>query len=247
MRSSRWLAPTLIATFGFFLILAVVTRSEGATKPLRDTVPKRQSVSTSTLIAEATVQTWRCQDKLILLGVRESREQMQSPWSLPKSPKYRRWVLGKRIHKQAVCLKQLHAYDDIIRRLQRGLAGTPMSGSEGALLAAGRRYGVSPYFIAGIAGTESSFGAAACSNNRFNAFGLSSCGSGWSVPYFNSWSEAYDFMARFLTGRTSVTRGWPHARTTYDFHGYAACSSCWGAKTAQHMAGRFGVGNSVRF
>ena len=248
MRLHRMLAVPAVAALCFTAGAAATPQQ---TLPVRavavKTKPAAKKSLTATLIAEATVQTWTCQDKLALLGIREGRENMQSPWSLPKSEKYRQWVLQQRIKKQAACLKQLHAYDDVIRRLQRGLTGTPMSGSEGALLAAGLRYGISPYFIAGIAGTESSFGAAACRNNRYNAFGLSSCGSGWYVPNFQSWGEAYDFMARFLTGRTSVTRGWPNANTTYDYSGYAACSSCWGRKTAEHMSNRFGVSSSVRF
>ena len=128
-----------------------------------------------------------------------------------------------------------------------------MAGSEAALEAAGRRYGVSPYFIAAVAFTESTAGHASCSNNRFNAWGLASCIGYWGsgshktyVPSFASWAEAYDFMGRYFTGRTTVTSGWwPWAWTTYDIHGYAECSSCWAAKTAQHMASHFGVGPSV--
>jgi len=80
------------------------------TLPTRETAhhKKTHAVKTVTLIAETTVQTWRCQDKLISLGFRESREKMQSPWSLPKSEKYRKWVLDQRIKKQAACLKQLN-------------------------------------------------------------------------------------------------------------------------------------------
>jgi hypothetical protein len=145
------------------------------------------------------------------------------------------------IKRQRECLTELHRWDDVIRQLQRGLSGTEMDGTAGDLLAAALKYRISPFFIAAIAGTESSFGAAACSNNRFNAFGLSSCGSGWHVPNFQSWREAYMFMGQFLTSR------WSGASSTFDFHGYAACSSCWGAKTAMHMRQRFGVGSSVRF
>jgi hypothetical protein len=125
---------------------------------------------------------------------------------------------------------------DTAKALNRGLAGTPMAHTGYHLEAAGWRYRISPFLIASIAGTESSFGAAACRSNRFNAFGLSSCGSGWSVPDFRSWRHVYLFMAKFLTDR------WPHARTSYDYHGYAACSSCWGAHTAWFMRHRFGVG-----
>ena len=111
----------------------------------------------------------------------------------------------------------------------------------GDLLAAARRYRISPFFIAAIAGTESSFGAASCRGNPYNAFGLASCGSSWRVPYFPTWRSAYMFMGSFLTSR------WPSATTTMHYYGYAGCSDCWGRKTAEHMRSRFGVGPSVRF
>ncbi len=114
-------------------------------------------------------------------------------------------------------------------KLNRALAGTPMAGTGFALVTESRRYRLNPALIAAIAGTESSYGAAACQSNRFNAFGLSSCGSGWLVPRFQSWREAYRFMAKFLTER------WPFAKSPYDLHGYAACDDCWGRKTAAHM------------
>jgi hypothetical protein len=130
---------------------------------------------------------------------------------------------------------------DTAQNLNRGLAGTPMANTGYALEAAGWRYHISPYFIAAIAGTESSFGAAACSGNPKNAFGLSSCTSGWRVPYFPTWASAYQFMARFLTSR------WPGARTPWSFRGYAACTDCWASKVAMHMRQRFGVGPGVRY
>lgn len=113
--------------------------------------------------------------------------------------------------------------------LNQKLAGTPMAGSGFALVVEAKRWNVNPALIAAIAGTESSYGAAACSNNRFNAFGLSSCGSGWHVPTFRSWREAYRFMGGFLSSR------WPRARSPYDLVGYAACSPCWARKVAGYM------------
>lgn len=128
----------------------------------------------------------------------------------------------------------------VVDRLNRGLAGTPMAGLGAVLEAEGRRYGVSPYFMAAAAGTESSFGAAACSNNRKNVWGLAACDGRWHVPYFETWSEAIGFYARFLSSR------WQGHSTPYSFSGYAACDVCWGRKTSSHM-GRFGVGNSTRY
>lgn len=128
----------------------------------------------------------------------------------------------------------------IVRRLNAGLANTPMAGLGAILEAEGRRYGVSPFFMAAAAGTESSFGAASCSGNRKNVWGLAACDGRWHVPYFDTWQEAIGFYARFLSSR------WPSARTPYDYHRYAACDVCWGRKTTTHM-GRFGVGNSTRY
>ena len=109
MRLRRLLALSAVSAS----CLTVVTGAAAApqqTLPIRfvETKPaakKQQKSMTATLIAEATVQTWRCQDKLVLLGLRSSRENLQF---LPKSEKYRKWVLKQRIGKQAACLKVLH-------------------------------------------------------------------------------------------------------------------------------------------
>jgi hypothetical protein len=114
-------------------------------------------------------------------------------------------------------------------QLNARLAGTPMEGTGYMLERAGWRHGIHPALIAAIAGTESSFGRAACRSNRYNAFGLASCGTSWRVPDFRSWAQAYQFMGRFLKER------WPHARTPYDYRGYAACTPCWARKTAGWM------------
>lgn len=203
------------------LIVAAAAHAKGPTLALKT--------------SKAIVATWTCQTQL-----GQPRTKARSPWK-PHTQAYRRWQLTLWTLRKQACLKALHAHDATIRKLQHGLAGTPMSGSEGPLEAAGRRYGISPFFIAAIAGTESSFGAAACSGNPKNAFGLASCGNSWHVPYFPTWAAAYHFMGSFLSSR------WPTATTTYSYHGYAACSSCWGAKTAMHMRNRFGVGPSVRY
>lgn len=225
MRSSRTVALSLAVTFAVVLALTVVETSR-ATKP-----------ALTTLIAETQVGLWKCQDQRSMPRTSRSVD----PWSLPRSHTYRQWTLKLWSSRKTACLKELHSHDAMIRLLDRGLNGSPMAGTGTELEAAGRRHHVHPAFIAAIAGTESSFGAAACASNRYNAFGLSSCGAGWRVPNFRSWGEAYDFMAGFLKSR------WSSASTTYDYSGYAACSSCWGRKTADWMRSRFGLSNSVRY
>jgi len=112
VRSHRLLAPLTLAVFAVIVVLVVATRSDGGVtqKPIvhKPAAKKQQKSITTTLIAEATVQTWNCQDRLTLLGFRSGREKLQSPWSLPKSEKYRKWVLQQRVRKQAACLKKLH-------------------------------------------------------------------------------------------------------------------------------------------
>lgn len=182
-------------------------------------------------IARTITATWTCQD-----AIGQKRTRANNVWQ-KHSPGYRRYQL--RTWQQR--LEQCTARKRVIRTLQRGLAGTPMQGTEAALEAAGRRWHISPVFMAAVAGTESSYGAAACSNNRMNVWGLSSCGSGWYVPTWGSWAQAFDFYARFLTTR------WPGATSPYSFRGYAACDTCWARKVTEHMRSRFGVGPSVRY
>lgn len=187
------------------------------------------------VIAQEIVGTWACEDQL-----HQPRTKARSPWKHHSraywNTEYQLWRT-----RHTRCLNALHAHDATIRSLQHGLAGTPMEGTAGPLEAAGRRWGISPYFIAAIAGTESSFGAQSCSGNPYNAFGLSSCTTGWAVPRFRSWAQAYAFMARFLSSR------WPGATTPWSFTGYAACTDCWASKVAMHMRLRFGVGPQVRY
>jgi hypothetical protein len=123
----------------------------------------------------------------------------------------------------------------VVARLERGVRGTPMEGTGAILERHGRRYGVSPYFIVAVAATESSIGHAACSSNRMNVWGLSSCGSGWYVPHFRSWDEAILFFVQFIDRRF-------HGHSTpYSFRGYAACSDCWARKVSEWMGRLFGV------
>ena len=127
------------------------------------------------------------------------------------------------------------------RKLNRGLAGSPMAGLGWILEREGHRQKVSPYLMAAAAATESSLGSAPCRSNPKNVWGLASCGNSWHVPYFRTWDEAIAFYARFLRSR------WPGATSAYSYRGYAACDSCWGSKTAYHMQRLFGVGPSAAY
>ena len=138
------------------------------------------------------------------------------------------------------------AREHVVQTLNRGLYDTPMAWTGRELEAAGWKWHVHPAFLAAITGAESSFGAAACRTNRFNAAGLGSCGSAWTPPYFRSWAHFYDYFARM------IRRQWPSARSPWDMHGYcvdAHGNDCptWPGKVAGFMRRLFGVGPGVRY
>lgn len=126
--------------------------------------------------------------------------------------------------------KHNHRYQ-VAQTLKRGLAGTPLENQYWLLEAQGHKFGVNPYLVAAIAGTESSFGAARC--NGYNAWGVGSCAS-WAS--FATWRDAILYENKLLAldylgpGATLVTVGTK----------YAACGTCWANATRYHMH-RFGA------
>lgn len=122
---------------------------------------------------------------------------------------------------------------DTARKLDAGLAGTPMHGLGWILEAEGHRAGVHPAFIAAVAGVESSYGAAHCTQSRYWVFGLGSCARAWTPPYFRSWRQAIRYQARFLRDRW-IRRGaddpWTIGRTYCP-----PCGNRWGDEIARHM------------
>lgn len=254
VRALKVLTSIAITTFALTVAGAAPAQTN-QTEPIRKASVIRHQVADEKLSKQQRAQlhraaiqvgklrslAWSCQDDLIQIGLLKHRTRASVDiWSLPQSVAYRtkyvapHWTgIAKRCH------RALHANDEMVNLLNRGLAGTPMAGTGRELEAAGRRHHVHPAFIAAIAGTESSFGAAMCGS--YNAYGLANCTGIWGVPTFRSWADSYEFMGHFLSSR------WPNARTPYDYHGYAACDSCWGAKTEMHMRQRFGVSGSVRY
>lgn len=114
----------------------------------------------------------------------------------------------------------------LAQKLAHGLRGTPLARFAFVFEAAGHRWNVNPFLVAAISGTESSFGAAACG---YNAWGLASCDGSVSL---SSFQDGIRYTTRLLrlnylnAGDTSVLS------VGYK---YAACGSCWAAKTEGFM------------
>ena len=85
-------------------------------------------------IARTITATWTCQDAI---GVPRTRA--GNVWQ-EHSPGYRQWQLRVWQARLKTCLETR----SVLSTLKRGLANTPMAGTEAALEAAGRRYRISP-------------------------------------------------------------------------------------------------------
>ena len=126
--------------------------------------------------------------------------------------------------------KQGHSHRfHVALKLKQGLRGTPLARHAFKLEAEGWRWNINPFFVAAIAGTESSFGAAACGGN---AWGLGNCGMS-----FTSFADGIGYATKLLRTsylddglRTLERVGWR----------YAACGSCWAERTGFFMRSRFG-------
>jgi len=140
-----------------------------------------------------------------------------------------------------VCALALAAAAKAVRsnvaRLNHGLAGTPLAGYGATFDRYGRRWNVSPFFVASIAGVESSFGAAACGGN---AWGIGSCATS-----FGSFTDGIAFTTKLL--RVSyIDRG---MRDLWSI-GTVFCPPCgntWGDHVAWFLTHRFGAGLSVTY
>lgn len=117
-----------------------------------------------------------------------------------------------------------------VKKINRYLQSTPMRGTGKIIVNQASKYGLNPTFVAAVAGKESSFGAASCTQNPKNVWGLGACGRAWTPPYFRSWVAAINYFVRFIDQR------WPSASSPFQFYGYCqGCESEWGSAVAQHM------------
>lgn len=107
MRSSRWLAFPVVAFSLIFVTGGAATSKR--TLPIRvvevrgvDIVSvkqQRQLRSLSRKVASAQVATWKCQGSLGEPRLRSS----VSPWALPKSVAYRKWVVKRWAGRASAC------------------------------------------------------------------------------------------------------------------------------------------------
>lgn len=198
------------------------------------------------LIARARLGTWRCQD---VLGVHRTKAGTAGKWST--SIPYLIWKRDLWRVRAKSCWREVVAGGKHIRRLKRGLRGTPLAGSERDLYQEARRANFNPYVIVGASGVESSYGLVPCSGRgtggRFNIWGLGACGRAWHPPDFTTRRQAYRYFIGFIRSH------WPDARTIYEFYGYCVpASRCgapiWGARAMGKARQLFGpVSPSLAF
>ena len=81
-----------------------------------------------------------------------------------------------------------------INRVLSG-SGSPMGGSENDLLSVSESFGIDYRLVLGIARKESQFGKLSCPNDKYNVFGIDSCGK---RIIFDSYKHAYTYLATLL-------------------------------------------------
>lgn len=126
------------------------------------------------------------------------------------------------------------------------LSGSPMAGIGKILEKEGSIHNVSPYFIVAVAKKESSKGFAACSENKYNVWGLGACDRAWKVPKFKNWTQAVNYFVRFVNGKTAQNKGkgWPSASNPHQFYGYCSgCESEWSRVVSWVMYSLSGTNN----
>jgi hypothetical protein len=147
-------------------------------------------------------------------------------------------------HAKSPKLTNAQHRNNVVKVLRKGLASTPLRGTARIFESEGWRAKMSPYFLVGASGTESSFGAAACSGNSYNIWGLGACNRAWIVPYFSTRRQAVRYYVKFIRSH------WPSAKTCYQLYGY--CPPCgaygWGSTTHSKMRQLFGpVSSSLTY
>ncbi len=85
------------------------------------------------------------------------------------------------------------------------LKGTPMEGTATAFMAAGKRFGIDPAFLIGIAGAEQSFRP--FNNNAFGITGVGDAGSERGFAAYSSMEVGIFAAAKLLSGRLYVGSG----------------------------------------
>jgi hypothetical protein len=119
-------------------------------------------------------------------------------------------------------------------KLARGIAGLcrqgagfcPLQGQAWAIEDVGYHEHLSPAFMVGASGTESSGGASPCCGSSFDIWGW------YAMPAVSSWRDAFTRYARFIHSR------WPQARDVWSFYRYCSCGFGFGSSYARTMAAR---------
>ena len=197
---------------------AILAASSPATE-----LPGQQAESLVAAVNGVRHTVWACQDHI---GQPRTRAALPESRLTLAAPGYLKWMRrvweGRLTGCERVNGHRIH----IVTVLRRGLHGYPLEAWAEAFEQAGRQWDVSPYFMAAISGTESTFGLYVSPEN---AWGI---GPGMA---FRDFGEGIQYLARLLATSYNLTSAWTVGPR------YAACGSCWGTTTGAIMQSRFGA------
>lgn len=215
------------------LIALFIAAAAAATLAATPAVGKRTPTATiasaaQVAAAEGVRQTvWKCQQAT---GLPKTRSELTYAELGRVGSRYALWITRRWESRLAACAAVRAHRADIVKKLEAGLAGSPLAPWADELEAAGREWNVNPFLVAAISGTESTFGRAACYDHA-NAWGIASCGI-----TFADFGEGLRYTTRLLRQHYPIDAGDLVAVGSI----YAACGRCWADRTGWFMQRYFG-------
>lgn len=219
----RLIASLIAAAAAAVLFAAPGPSGALAAKPTRPALTQHVVATRLVVAVEETRRAvWACQRGL---AVPASRAGLDHAGLRASGWRFLVWANHRWHVRLAGCNTEATSRGRIVARVRAGLRGYPLEAWAARFEQAGRRWNVSPYLMAAIAGQESTFGLYVTPGN---AWGI---GPG---KYFSDFGAGIDYLAEMLATRYNLS--------SLDSIGGAYCPGCgeWPGKVGWFLSSSFG-------
>lgn len=205
---------------------ALAAGATGATQERHEPQTQKTThhVQTAKVVAvqEVRAAVWACQRTI---GAPATRAELDVAGLRAAGGPFLTWITHRWSTTLTGCRKVEKHRQAIVSTLRRGLHGYPLEQWSARFEQAGRRWDVSPYFMAAIAGQESTFGKFVTPGN---AWGI---GPG---KWFADFGEGIDYLAQMLATRYNLS--------SIESVGGSYCPGCgeWPGKVGWFLGSSFG-------
>lgn len=170
-------------------------------------------------VQKTRLAVWACQHTV---GVPATRAGLNHAELSASGWRFLVWANHRWHARLTACRAEASHRSRIVAVLRQGLHGYPLEVWAARFEQAGRRWNVSPYLMAAISGTESTYGLYVTPGN---AWGI---GPG---KWFADFGQGIDYLAQLLATQYDLTSTWTV--------GPRYCCSGWGSTTGSIMQSRF--------